>query len=213
MSRSPRRRRAHRPVAVLTGLVLAAGTAATAHADDYTPPAGTTPSPGASATSLEGLSAPVRDIHLPPGRTITTTVNSIDGAETQRDTQTSRTVILDSRVLFAEDRARVTPSARLRLVAVARQIKAAGATGTVTINGYTDDQGSAQHGLVLSRQRAEAVRAVLAPVLAAGNVTIRTRGYGEAHPRFPNADRSGTPIPKNQAKNRRVEITFSRAAD
>jgi outer membrane protein OmpA-like peptidoglycan-associated protein len=195
----------------VAGLLLAAATAASARADDYTPPAGTTPGPGAQATSLAGLSAPVRDIHLPPGRTIITTANSIDGAEIQRDTQNSRTVILDSRVLFAEDRSRVTRPARARLRTVARQIKAAGATGTVTINGYTDDQGSARHGLVLSRQRAEAVRAVLGPVLAAGDLTIRTHGYGEAHPRVPNADRSGRPIPRNQAKNRRVEITFSRA--
>ena len=44
---------------------------------------------------------------------------------------------------------------------MARQIRAGGARGTVIVNGYTDDQGSAAIGLVLSRQRAAAVTAVL----------------------------------------------------
>lgn len=77
------------------------------------------------------------------------------------------------------------------------------------VDGYTDDQGSAAHGLVLSRRRADAVRDVLAPLISAQGVKIKTRGRGEADPRFPNRDKSGREIPKNQAKNRRVEITFS----
>ena len=182
-------------------------------------PAADTPSPSptvsqpATPTSLSGLSAPVRSILVTgrgPVRSIVTTVESFNGQEAQEDTGTTRTLILDSRVLFAEDRAVVTRPARGRLLAVARTLRSAGATGTVRINGYTDDQGSAQHGLVLSRQRAEAVRAVLAPRLAGTGVVLRTRGYGEADPRFANESSSGQPIPANQARNRRVEITFAK---
>jgi len=168
-------------------------------------PATPDPSPtmDATATSLAGLSAPVYDI--------ITTVESIDGSETQRDTTTRRTLVLDSKVLFPEDRATLSAAARKRLRRVAREIEASGATGTVRVDGYTDDQGSAAHGLVLSRQRARAVRGVLAPLLASTGVRIAVRGLGEANPRVPNHDRSGRPIPANQAKNRRVEISFSKS--
>ena len=150
---------------------------------------------------MDFASGPVRDI--------ITTVESVDGTETQKDSTTERTVILDSKVLFPEDRATLTAAARRRLRSVARQIVDSSATGTVQVAGYTDDQGSAQHGLVLSRQRARAVREVLTPLLAGSGVRIATRGLGEANPRVPNADKAGRPIPANRAKNRRVEITFT----
>lgn len=185
---------------------LTLGLVGVAHADP-TPGAGPsptiTPTPGATATSLQGLSAPVRDF--------STVVESVDGTETERASRTRRTVILDSKVLFAEDSAALSGSARRRLASVARQIVDARATGTVRVDGYTDDQGSAAHGLVLSRRRAEAVRGVLAPLVSGQDVRIRTRGRGEADPRFPNRDKAGRAIRENQAKNRRVEITFAPA--
>lgn len=164
---------------------------------------------GATAKSLTGLNAPVYAINTPPAYDIVTTVESFDGTETQKDAKTKRTVILDSKVLFPEDRATLSSAARARLRSVARQIVESSATGAVMVDGYTDDQGSAKHGLVLSRQRADAVRGALAPLLTGTAVTIATRGLGEANPRFPNETKSGRPIPANQAKNRRVEISFN----
>lgn len=195
-----------RGAAVLSVALLACLPAAPVRADvTPSPGAGASPNPttavGASATSLAGLSAPVRDI--------ITTVESVDGTETQQDTRSRRTVILDSKVLFPEDRATLSAAARDRLRSVARQIVDSKANGTVKVDGYTDDQGSAQHGLVLSRQRARAVRGVLTPLVAGSPVRIAIRGLGEANPRVPNADKAGRPIPANQAKNRRVEISFA----
>ena len=201
----------------LLGLaLLALAPSASAWADETATPAPTvsgrpnpTPTVGATATTLAGLNAPVYDIKAPPVYDITTTVESIDGAETQQDTRSERTLILDSKVLFPENRATLSASARSRLRSVARQITASSVTGTVKVDGYTDDQGSAQRGLVLSRQRAKAVQGVLAPLLTGTGIDIATRGLGEANPRVPNNDKSGDPIPANQAKNRRVEITFT----
>jgi outer membrane protein OmpA-like peptidoglycan-associated protein len=180
-----------------------------------TPAPAVSPSPdptttvGATATTLVGLSAPVYDILDAPVYDIITTTESLDQTETQQDSATQRTVILDSKVLFATDRATLSTSARSRLRSVADQIRDSSATGTVRVDGYTDDQGSAQHGLVLSRQRAAAVEKVLGPLLTGTGNAITTRGLGEANPRGPNNDKSGHPIPANQAKNRRVEITFA----
>ncbi|WP_375423055.1 OmpA family protein [uncultured Friedmanniella sp.] len=192
---------------VLALALFGGGPSAVVWADGTSSP-GPTPTVGATATTLSGLSAPVHDIRRGPVYDIVVTTESIDGTETQKDTTTKRTVILDSKVLFPEDWATLSGAARSRLRSVAGQIKDSSATGTVQVDGYTDDQGSAQHGLVLSRQRAQAVKKVLTPLLVGTDVRIATRGLGEANPRFPNLDKAKRPIPANRAKNRRVEISF-----
>lgn len=167
--------------------------AAFADSPGPTPAATLTPAPGATATSLAGLSAPVRSFTTTV-RDFSTVVESVDGTETQRASKTRRTVILDSKVLFAEDSARLSGSARSRLRSVAQEIVDSKATGTVKVVGYTDDQGSAAHGLVLSRRRANAVRDVLAPLTRGTGAKITTKGRGEADPRFPNrTERQGDP--------------------
>ena len=62
-------------------------------------------------------------------------------------------MVLASSVLFAESSPRLSARAREALARVAAQIRAGGVHGTITVNGYTDDQGSAAIGLTLSRQR------------------------------------------------------------
>ena len=108
-------------------------------------------------------------------------------------------VVLDSNVLFAKDSAVIRPEARRRLDRVVAAL-ARRTPGVVRIDGYTDDLGSAAHGLVLSRQRAAAVRAILAPRLA--GFTLRVKGYGEADPRVPNIDEA------HRRLNRRVELHY-----
>ena len=71
--------------------------------------------------------------------------------------------------------------------------------------GFTDDLGSAAHGDVLSKQRANAVQDVLAKELNDSNVTFEVRGYGEQYPISSNATESG------RKKNRRVEVSFARS--
>jgi outer membrane protein OmpA-like peptidoglycan-associated protein len=182
MSRSPELRLT---AAAAVAVTLAVGVAVPAAADD----------PGAQVLPI---TAQVLDI--------ATTVESIDGTEAEEQTETARTVILTSDVLFPEDSAALTARARARLAALAAQVRAAGVTGTLQVNGYTDDQGSAAYGLTLSRRRADAVRAVLAPALP--GIPVVTRGYGEADPRVPNIV-GGRPSEANRAKNRRVEITYA----
>ncbi len=139
---------------------------------------------------------------------LTTTVESLDGAEAEESAPDKRTVILTSDVLFAQDSYALTTRARQRLRQIARDIKVSRAAGTVRVDGHTDDQGSAAYGVVLSRRRADAVRDVLAPLLKGADLTIATAGHGEARPRVPNIV-DGKAIPANRAKNRRVEISFA----
>ncbi|WP_420706043.1 OmpA family protein [Streptomyces sp. NRRL S-455] len=133
---------------------------------------------------------------------ITRMVGDQDGAERRTDTNADVTYELQAEVLFAKDSARLSDSARSRIAVIASEIEQRSAT-RVRVSGFTDDLGSSAHGDVLSKQRAAAVRTVLADELHSETVTFETRGFGERHPVASNATEDG------RKKNRRVEISFA----
>jgi outer membrane protein OmpA-like peptidoglycan-associated protein len=110
-------------------------------------------------------------------------------------------VTLDSTVLFAKDSPRINAAARSRLRDVGSELKSEG-PGSVTITGYTDDLGTAAHGLTLSRRRAAAVAQELRGSLPAGGFPFTVVGKGEADPAVPNASEA------NRRINRRVVILY-----
>ncbi len=110
-------------------------------------------------------------------------------------------VHLDSTVLFDKDSAMIRAVADARLAEVARQLQAEG-PGRVAVTGYTDDLGSAAHGLTLSRQRAAAVAAELQKVLAPRDFAMTVRGLGEADPQMPNDSEA------HRRVNRRVIVDY-----
>jgi outer membrane protein OmpA-like peptidoglycan-associated protein len=70
------------------------------------------------------------------------------------------------------------------------------------VHGYTDNLGSAAHGLELSKERADAVAEHLRRSLGGYKIDIRAFGHGEADPIESNATEAG------RQKNRRVTITL-----
>ncbi|HEX6707304.1 MAG TPA: OmpA family protein [Albitalea sp.] len=72
----------------------------------------------------------------------------------------------------------------------------------VMVEGFTDSTGNAESNLLLSRARAEAVRASLM-ARGIGADRIDVRGNGEARPVASNATQAG------RQQNRRVEVVFS----
>ncbi|GAA2509698.1 OmpA family protein [Streptomyces longisporus] len=181
----------------------------TAHADD-TPsvPPGTEPS----------ASAPVKvdpndpDLKLPEGATlaapkvldIKSVVEDQSGDERREDTNSDVKFALQAEVLFSKDSAKLSDEAKARIAAIADEIKKQNAT-KVRVFGFTDNLGSAAHGDVLSRQRANAVQDVLDQELHDPNITFEVRGYGEQYPIADNSTEAG------RRKNRRVEVTFPRS--
>lgn len=110
-------------------------------------------------------------------------------------------VTLDATVLFGKDSAKINARAHGRLDEVATDLRQAG-PGTVKITGYTDDLGSARHGLVLSRQRARAVAGELRRQLPKADYPFRLRGRGERNPAVPNTSEA------NRRINRRVVVEY-----
>lgn len=199
MSRSADRRTlAVLAVAALTAALTSALPAAAGPAPSPSPVAGTVQS------HTGGVDGPVLDI--------ITIVTSLDGTRTTVDRGPTRRLVLDSSVLFAPSSPVLSPAAVATLADAARQIRASGARGQVTVDGYTDDQGSAAIGLTLSHRRSAAVTAVLARDLAGTGLAFVQHGYGEAHPIAPNEHADGSPDRAGQARNRRVEISFTPAA-
>ena len=97
---------------------------------------------------------------------------------------------------FGSGRATLTPAAKASLQRLAQALPA---RAKVYVNGYTDSQGEDAANLVLSQQRAEAVRFSLQSAgIAPGRLTAV--GRGEANPVADNASAAG------RARNRRVEI-------
>jgi outer membrane protein OmpA-like peptidoglycan-associated protein len=144
--------------------------------------------------------APIRDI-VAPVRDIVVPTADLEGAARVDESEEQLKVRLSSEVLFPKDSARLRPGVRGRLTELAEDLESRG-PGRVTIVGYTDDLGTAHHGLVLSRRRAATVAHVLRPRLNKADYSFRVSGRGEAEPAVPNTSE------KNRKLNRRVELTY-----
>ena len=91
------------------------------------------------------------------------------------------------------------------LKTVAALIKSSG-DAMLTIEGHTDNIGSAQYNQTLSEQRAEAVRQALVTRYAVPPARLSAKGFGLTRPVETNDTFEG------RAHNRRVELARSCAA-
>uniref|UniRef100_A0AAU2V327 OmpA family protein n=1 Tax=Streptomyces sp. NBC_00003 TaxID=2903608 RepID=A0AAU2V327_9ACTN len=200
----------HAAVAIAAALFLSAG-ATTAYADG-TP--SSPPLPGTEATSdpsmkVDGTSP---NLKLPEGGTlaapkvldIKSIVEDQGGEERRSDTNTSVTFALQAEVLFAMDSAALSPEAHDRIQGIAAEVKKQKAT-SVRVFGFTDNLGTHEHGVVLSKERADAVQKALSLSLGP-DVTFEIRGYAEDYPISDNSTEDG------RKKNRRVEVSFTRSS-
>jgi outer membrane protein OmpA-like peptidoglycan-associated protein len=145
-------------------------------------------------------SAPVVDV-VAPVVDISFATTDLAGAARVEEAPREVRVVLSSEVLFAKDSAELRPDVRSRLREVAGDLERRG-PGRVAVVGYTDDLGSAAHGLDLSRRRAEAVTGALRPLLDGSSYSFTVTGKGEADPAVPNDSEA------HRRLNRRVEVTF-----
>jgi len=109
-------------------------------------------------------------------------------------------VVRISDVFFGFNQYTLTPTAREKLAKIAG-ILIAYSRLCPHLEGYTDNVGSAEYNLQLSRKRADAVRDFLiSQGVAAADVTAK--GFGEADPVTSNA------TPAGRQQNRRVEMVI-----
>ncbi|MEU2869345.1 OmpA family protein [Streptomyces olivoreticuli] len=140
---------------------------------------------------------------LAPGRVldIKSVVETDDGGERREDTNVDVTFALQAEVLFDKDSATLGPAADKRIRAIADEVRKRHATA-LRVFGFTDNLGSAEHGVELSKQRANVVQRQLALDVGSSGVTYQIRGYGEDYPIADNSSEEG------RRRNRRVEVSF-----
>ncbi|MFF7650232.1 OmpA family protein [Streptomyces sp. NPDC007983] len=179
-----------------------------------TAPARADSGPGAPADTRPPLKidADDPDLRMPEGAKlaagrvldIKSVVETDDGDERREDTNTKVSFALQAEVLFGKDSAKLGAEANARIQDIADEAERQHAK-SVRVFGFTDNLGSAAHGLELSRKRADAVQQRLADSLDS-SVAYQIRGYGEQYPIADNATEEG------RKKNRRVEVSFPRGA-
>ena len=108
-------------------------------------------------------------------------------------------VITTLRINFDFNKAEVKKIYYPEIKKVAEVLKANPAL-KIEIDGYTDNIGSEEYNLKLSKKRAEAIKNVLVKVYHINPKRIITKGYGEKYPLVPNTTST------NRALNRRAEI-------
>ncbi|MCX5194704.1 OmpA family protein [Streptomyces sp. NBC_00249] len=211
-----RKTRHHRGAAAITvaGLVVAGAHllgATSAYADEVKPsvPPGTEPSASAALpidANSPGLKLPQGGTLAPPKiLDLVEVVEDLGGEQRRQETNQTVMMALQSEVLFPENSAVFNAQAAARIQAIANEINQQKAT-RVRVFGFTDDQGTYEHGKELSKQRADAVQAELAKSVTSQGVTYDVRGYSEDYPIADNGTEEG------RKKNRRVEITFPRGS-
>ncbi|MFV8129205.1 OmpA family protein [Streptomyces syringium] len=146
---------------------------------------------------------------LAPGRVldIKSVIETDDGDERREVTNVNVTFALQAEVLFDKDSATLNREANARIRTIADEATRHRAT-IVRVFGFTDSLGSSGHGMVLSKQRADAVQRQLAQNVGssagASRISYQIRGYGEQYPIADNSTEEG------RRKNRRVEVSFPR---
>lgn len=107
---------------------------------------------------------------------------------------------LSGSVLFASNQSELLPAAQDRLNKVADALLVT-KERNLTVEGFTDSQGSYDYNMVLSQKRADVVRSYIISRGYPGNL-IQAHGIGEDRPVADNNSAEG------RANNRRVEIVI-----
>ncbi|MEO3876737.1 OmpA family protein [Nonomuraea sp. B12E4] len=136
-------------------------------------------------------------------RRLVTPSESLDESEETADDGRDLHVNLSSDVLFAVNKATLTPKARTVLARTAKLIDSS-AGPTVTVEGHADSSGSDTINDPLSTRRAQAVRHALSALVTRQGVGYQAKGYGSRRPLYSNDTDEG------KRRNRRVTVTFAK---
>jgi outer membrane protein OmpA-like peptidoglycan-associated protein len=124
-------------------------------------------------------------------------------------TETARGIVITlPSTFFAFDRSELDNQARGVVDRIAQVMKHPRATTRkISLEGHTDNVGTAEYNLSLSKRRVDAVAAEMVKQgMQADRVT--TQAFGETRPVAPNRNADGTDNPVGRAKNRRVEAVI-----
>ena len=126
--------------------------------------------------------------------------NAVPGAEVERVGEGIKLTLKENAVRFDIDKSTLTATAKANLDKLVPVFKEYPDTD-IHIFGYTDNTGTVEHNLALSKQRAASVKSYLASKGLASSRFVTT-GYGIADPIATNETAEG------RSQNRRVEFAI-----
>ncbi|MFB4312832.1 OmpA family protein [Actinomadura sp. 21ATH] len=132
---------------------------------------------------------------------VTAITESDVGAE--EDDGTNLNVRISTDVLFAVNKADLTPAAQQTLREVAGKIQNSPG-GSVKVEGHADSSGNDAINQPLSERRAQSVVEALKKLVTRSGVTYESQGFGSSKPIASNDTEEG------KKKNRRVVVSFAR---
>ena len=171
-----------------------------------TPPAAASTRGDPSLVTAAEIAASIQTLDLDEAVIAIEVDESLVELRTEERSDDSVAVAINADVLFDFDSASLTDAARTELGRVGAELAAA--TGTVSVDGHTDDVGDPAYNLALSQQRADAVADLLRSSAPAG-VTVTATGHGSTQPVAANASPDGSDNPDGRALNRRVTVTYA----
>ena len=121
----------------------------------------------------------------------------IKGAEVQRIGEAIK-ITFDSGILYDIDQSNLRPVSKTNLAALAKILNKYPDTN-ILIEGHTDNTGTDDYNMTLSKERAQSVSLYLS-TLEVQSARFSITGYGETQPIVTND------TPEGQQKNRRVDI-------
>ncbi|MFD1500065.1 OmpA family protein [Streptosporangium lutulentum] len=136
-------------------------------------------------------------------RQVVTPSESLDASEETADDGKDLQVSLSSDVLFAVDKATLTPKAEAILARTAKLIESSSGS-TVRVEGHADSSGTDAINDPLSVRRAQAVQKALSALVTREGVGFQAKGYGSRRPLYGNDSEEG------KRRNRRVTVTFAK---
>ena len=123
----------------------------------------------------------------------------LEGAEIQRIGEGIK-ITFDSGILFDIDKSNLRPVSETNLAKLAKILNKYPDTN-ILIEGHTDDTGTDDYNMALSKDRAQSVSSYLATV-EVQSARFSIAGYGETQPVVTNDS------PEGRQKNRRVDIAI-----
>lgn len=144
-------------------------------------------------------------VQLKPPRIedLTSISDDLNGNQSIDQNGNGEAIRLNTDVLFALNKAKLSNKAKGILKDVAQKIDQAKST-TIKVDGYTDNSGNDAINNPLSKRRAQAVADELKKLVTRSGVTYQTEGHGSADPVASNKSTAG------RQKNRRVTVTIGK---
>ena len=143
-----------------------------------------------------GYNAPMADLTIVQEGELRQTITQITADQIDRDLKATGKAVLH--INFDTDRATLTTDGQAAVAQIAALLKAQPGL-KLSVEGHTDDTGSAERNRTLSLDRAKSVQAALIQTGVAGD-RLKAAGYGADRPI------AGNTTDADRAQNRRVEL-------